>query len=259
MGEVDVLTVREDAVSWVGLVRLGAWAALLSVAMILLQIAIYLLWPPPDTTVGLFELFVENPLYGLVTLDVLYVVSNVLAFLVYLALAVVLWRVGRSAVVVALSFGVLGMAAYMASIRPVEMLSLARSYEAAGPAERVALVAVGDGMLATWMGSAFDIYYFFNLVTLLVFAVLMYRSVVFSRATALWALVAALLMAVPSNFGMAGLVFALASLVPWSVFAVLAARRLLELVAERRPHRTGIGEDQEMRAALRSSGSTGEG
>ena len=45
----------------------------------------------------------------------------------------------------------------------------------------MALVATGDGMLATWMGTAFDIYYFFNLVTLLVFAVLMYRSAVFPR------------------------------------------------------------------------------
>ena len=31
-------------------------------------------------------------------------------------------------------------------------------------------------------------------------------------------------MAVPSNFGTVGLVFALASLVPWAVFAVLVAK-----------------------------------
>ena len=251
MTAVDVRTVRVDAIGWSGLVKLGAWAALTSVVMIVLQIAIYLLWPPPDTTVGFYDLLVENPLYGLITLDVLYVVSNVLAFLVYLALAVVLWRAGRSAVVVALSFGVLGMAAYLASVRPVEMLSLAKAYEAAGPAERVALIAVGDGMLATWTGSAFDIYYFFNLVTLLVFAVLMYRCAVFSRATAHWALAAALLMAVPSNFGTVGLAFALASLVPWSVFAVLASRRLFELVAGGPAVPTGSGKVAPAHAALR--------
>ncbi|QCU78605.1 hypothetical protein E7744_10905 [Citricoccus sp. SGAir0253] len=33
----------------------------------------------------------------------------------------------------------------------------------------------------------------------------------------------------PSNAGVVGLVFALASLLPWSVFAVLAGRRLLVL------------------------------
>ncbi|WP_123915229.1 hypothetical protein [Georgenia muralis] len=58
---------------------------------------------------------------------------------------------------------------------------------------------------------------------------LMYRSSVFGRPTAVWGLVAASLMAVPSNFGTVGLVFAMASLVPWAVFAVLVARRLLEL------------------------------
>jgi hypothetical protein len=91
-------------------------------------------------------------------------------------------------------------------------------------------------MLATWTGTAFDIYYIFNLVTLLVFAVLMYRSDVFTRATAVWGLVAAALMAVPSNFGTVGLIFALASLLPWAVFAVLVARGLFALAATAHSH-----------------------
>jgi hypothetical protein len=67
--------------------------------------------------------------------------------------------------VIALAFGVLGMAAYMASPRPIEMLQLARSYAEADPAKQLALQATGEGMLATWTGTAFDIYYIFNLVT----------------------------------------------------------------------------------------------
>lgn len=237
MVAADEGIVRRDAQEWTGLVVTGAWVALASVVLIVLQIAIYRIWPPPQTTVQFFEVLLNNPLRGVIALDVLYIVSNLLAFLLYFALAVVLWRVSRSAVVVALAFGVLGMAAYMAWPRAVEMLRLAQAYGEAGAAERVALVATGDGMLATWMGTAFDTYYFFNLVTLLIFAVLMFRSTVFTRATALWGLVAAVLMAVPSNFGTVGLIFALASLVPWSVFAVLVARRLLRLVAESSPRR----------------------
>ena len=229
MVAVDERRVRDDLSPWSGLLVTGAWVALASVALIIVQVGIYLVWPPPETTVELFEVLLDNPVRGVLALDALYIVSNLLAFLLYLALAVVLWRVSRSAVVVALAFGVLGMAAYMASPRPVEMLTLARAYGEAGPAEQVVLVATGDGMLATWMGTAFDVYYFFNLVTLLVLAVLMYRSSAFSRATAVWGLVAAALMAVPSNFGTVGLVLAMASLAPWAVFAVLVARRLLEL------------------------------
>lgn len=231
MTVINAQAVRLDVKSWKGLVVTGAWAALAAVALIVIQIGIYVVWPPPETTAGFFEVLVANPLRGLLALDLLYIVSNLLAYLLYFALAVVLWRVSRSGVVLALAFGVLGMAAYMASARPVEMLLLARAHSQADPVEQVALVAAGDGMLATWTGTAFDIYYFFNLVTLLIFAMLMYRSAVFTRATAVWGLVAAALMAVPSNFGTVGLVFALASLLPWAVFAVLAGARLLRLTA----------------------------
>lgn len=233
MVTVDSRQLRDDVREWSGLVRTGAWAAAVSVVLIVVQIVVYVVWPPPETTAGHFAELLANPVRGLLGLDLLYIVSNLLAYLLYFALAAVLWRVSRSAVVVALAFGVLGMAAYMASPRPIEMLTLAQAYAGADDAERVALLATGDGMLATWMGTAFDIYYLFNLVTLLILALLMYRSTVFTRATAVWGLVAAALMAVPSNVGTVGLVLALASLVPWSVFAVLVARRLWELTVEK--------------------------
>ncbi|MDT0165764.1 DUF4386 family protein [Actinotalea sp. AC32] len=238
----DEVPAPGGADGWVGLLRVGAWAAVASVGLIVVQVGIYVLWPPPTTTEGFYLLLVERPLQGLLALDLLYVVSNLLAYLLYFALGVVLWRVSRSAVVVALAFGVLGMAAYTASPRPVEMLHLAQSYAGATPDERVALLAVGDGMLATWMGTAFDIYYLFNLVTLLVLALLMLRSPLFGRATAVWGLVAAVLMAVPSNVGVVGLWFALASLVPWSVFALLVWRSLVRLAdASRAGERSVVG------------------
>lgn len=228
---VEDETLVETVRQWLGVVVTGAWAALASVAMIVIQVVIFMMWPPPDTAQGMFEVLVENPLRGLLALDLLYVVSNLLAYLLYLALAVVLWRVSRSGVVLALAFGVLGMAAYMASARPVEMLQLAQSYAAADGGGREALLAVGDGMLATWKGTAFDVYYFFNLVTLLILALLMYRGDVFGRGTAVWGLAAAVLMAVTSSFGTVGVVFSLASLLPWAVFAVLVGRRLFAVVA----------------------------
>lgn len=260
--------IGSDVRQWRGLVRTGAWAALASVAFIAVQIAIYLLWPPPDTAEEFFRELNDNPVVGLLMLDALYPLSNVLTLLFYGALAVPLWRVSRSAVTIALALGGVGMASFMASVRPVEMLQLARTYAEAAPAERVALAATGEGMLATWTGSAFDVYYLLNCAALLIFGLLILRSAsrhrapvsskpvssqpvsgnaapsnsassqpvsggpVFSRATAVWGLAAAVLMAVPSNVGTVGLAFALASLVPWAVFAVLGARRLLALCRE---------------------------
>ncbi|HZK05521.1 MAG TPA: hypothetical protein VFC82_06675 [Actinomycetaceae bacterium] len=227
MDETSDHEFRSDVRKWNGLVRTGAWAAIVSVALIVLQIVAFVIWPPPETVAEFYEMLIEQPLQGLLALDVIYPLSNLLTYLVYLALAVVLWRVSRSAVVIALAFGTLGMAAYTASPRPVEMLQLAGIYATADPGGQEALLAAGEGMLAIWRGTAFDVYYILNFVALLIFSVLVLRSPVFGRATALWGLAAAVLMAVPSNFGTVGLIFALASLLPWSVFALLVARKLL--------------------------------
>jgi len=73
------------------------------------------------------------------------------------------------------------------------------------------------------------VYYVLNGIALVVFVVLMFRSDIFSRATAWWGVVAAILMTVPTNFGVVGLVFAISSLVPWMVVSVLVAGRFRAL------------------------------
>ncbi len=229
MATIDTVGVRDDLRQWRGLLVTGAWCAFASVLGIVVQIPIHVIWPPPGSTAGFFELLLDNPLGGLVALDVLYIVSNALMYLVYLALAVVLWRVSRSAVVIAIAFCIVGIAAYMSSPRPVEMLSLAQAYDGADAGTRTALLATGDGMLATWAGTGYDIYYYFTFVTLAILAVLMLRSSIFSRATAVWGLASAVLMTVPTNFGAVGMAFAIASLAPFSVFAALVGLRLLRL------------------------------
>ena len=229
MTDVHTATVRADALQWRGLLVTGAWCAFAGVVLIVVEISRFLIWPPPSSTAGFYDLLLDNPVLGLLTLDLLFVVGNTLTLLVHIALAVALWRVNRSAVVIALAFAVVGAAAFVSSTRPVEMLTLAHAYADAGAAERTALLATGDGMLATWTGTGYDVYYFFGCATLLILAVLMLRSSIFTRATAVWGLVSAVLMAVPANFGQIGLAFAVLSLVPWSVFAILVWRRLLHL------------------------------
>jgi hypothetical protein len=88
-------------------------------------------------------------------------------------------------------------------------------------------------MLAGWMSTAFDIDYVLKGIALVVFVVLMFRSTNFSQATAGWGVVAAILMTVPTNFGVVGLVFAISSLVPWVVLSVFLAGRFRALSALR--------------------------
>lgn len=235
MVNVDATTARSDALQWRGLVVTGAWCAFAVVVMIVLEICRFLIWPPPPSTSEFFDLLLDNPALGLISLDLLFMVANTLTYFVYIALAVVLWRVNRSAVVIALAFGVVSTTAFMASVRPVEMLTLAHAYADADPTSRTALLAAGDGMLATWTGTAYDVYYFFGFATLLILTVLMLRSSIFGRATAVWGLASASLMAVPANFGQVGLLFSVVSLVPWSVFAILVWRQLLHLARPAEP------------------------
>ena len=83
--------------------------------------------------------------------------------------------------------------------------------------------------IAGWKGTAFVTYYLLGAAVLLILAWLLRRTTAFGRSAAWWALASGLLMLVPSPFGTPGMVFAIASLLPWSVFCVLAGRRLLRL------------------------------
>lgn len=212
-----------------GLLRCGGWAALASVALTVAQLIIFVIWPPVNTVGEVFRLMVEQPLLGLLSVDLLYVVNNVAVWLFYLGLAVCLWEVSRSGTVIAVGLGTLQMAAYFASNPALELFLLGRSHATAGPDARPSLIAAGEGALARWNGTAFVTYYLLGAAVLLIMAGLLRRTPALGRSTWWWALAAGLLMLVPSSFGTLGMVFALASLVPWSVFCIVAGRRLLRL------------------------------
>jgi hypothetical protein len=57
--------------AWKPLYRIGAVAALIMVVFIVIEIPIYLAWPPPSTVIGYFTLFQNNRLLGLLNLDLL--------------------------------------------------------------------------------------------------------------------------------------------------------------------------------------------
>lgn len=225
---------------WRGVLRVGGWAALASVALTFVQVWIYVQWPPPETVEGFYALLGERPFLGLLSLDLLYIVNNTIVLLVYLGLFAVLRRVYPSTVTIGLLLGAVGMAAYMASNTSLEMLSLANAYDTADATGQIALIGAGEAMLALFEGTAFDVYYVLSAVALFLFAGSMLRSRLFSRATGFWGLAAAVLMVVPSSAGTVGMVFALGSLIPWVVFSVLTGRQLLHLGSTGRASGAGL-------------------
>lgn len=207
--------------NWAKLYEIGGIAAFVIVLIIPIQIVIYTVFPPPETTMGFIDLFHENWMIGLLSLDFLYYIDNLLLVLVYLGLFAALRKVDYANMLIAVIIGFIGIAAYYASTVGFEMLSLSKQYYSEGSIEfRQQLLATGHGLIAKYKGTAFDVYYVCNAITLLMISKTMFKSKTFGKATAVWGLIAGIFMMIPSTAGTIGLIFSLISLIPWIVFSI---------------------------------------
>jgi hypothetical protein len=158
---------------WHELYRVGAIAGSLMLATIPAAILAYALWPPPydGPITEWFTLYQQSWLQGLLGLDLLFLVCNVLMIPLLLALYVALKRASESLMALALALGLVGVATYFSSNPAIQMLLLSNRHEAAtSDAERAALLAAGEAMLATFEGTSFTVYYLLSAIALLIIA-----------------------------------------------------------------------------------------
>jgi hypothetical protein len=215
---------------WKSLYKVGAVAALTVLVLMSIQIVVLIVWPPPSTVIGWFNLFQTNKLVGLLDMDLLLIVDYALLGLVFLAFWTVLRRVNQSFMAIALVFELVGIATYFASTAAFEVLSLSNQYAlAATDAERSVLLAVGQVMFAIWQGTAFNISYIISAIALLIVSVIMVRSSIFSKVTAYMGILASLLMFVPPTVGSIGVFLSLISLIPTAIWLILIARKFFQL------------------------------
>jgi hypothetical protein len=215
---------------WKSLYKVGAVAALTVLVLMSIQIVVLIVWPPPSTVIGWFNLFQTNKLVGLLDMDLLLIVDYALLGLVFLAFWTVLRRVNQSFMAIALVFELVGIATYFASTAAFEVLSLSNQYAlAATDAERSVLLAVGQVMFAIWQGTAFNISYIISAIALLIVSVIMVRSSIFSKVTAYMGILASLLMFVPPTAGSIGVFISLISLIPTAIWLILIARKFFQL------------------------------
>lgn len=215
---------------WRTLYRIAAAAAVGVLALVPVQMLVFVRWPPPDSVADWFALYQQNVVIGLIDMDLLLIVDQVLIAIVCLALCVSLWRVSRAWISIALLFAVVACATYIASNPAFEMLRLSHRFEAATtPMQHMQALSAGEAMIATWLGSSFATGYVLGALAFLIIAVVMLRSDVFSRATGYLGLVFALLSIVPASAGRLGLVMSLLSLVPMWLWLALLAQRLWAL------------------------------
>lgn len=225
-----------DDVDAQGLHRLGAVAALVVLALVPVQVAVFLATPPPTTVDGWLALFADQPLLALVHMDGLLVVDQVLTAVVFLALAVALRRTRPSMLALALLFEVLAVASYVASNGALAMLALSGAWtRAATDAERATIVAAGRAIVATSVGTGFGVGYVLGGLALVSLAVPLFRDARFGRGLAALTAVMGALMLVPPTVGTFGLVLSLVSLVPLLPWLAMVARRLWTLGPEPMP------------------------
>jgi hypothetical protein len=224
----EAKTEMADA-NWEWLYKAGGAAALLSVVFFPIQIIVFLVSPPPDTIIGWFNLFQTNKLIGLLDLDLLLIVDQALAILIFLALYIALRRVNESFMAIGIAFGLISAALFIASNPAFAMLSLSDQYAAAATdAQRTVFLAAGQAMLATWQGSAFQVSYLLGSVAPILISAVMLRSKLFSKATAYLGILAnviALGLYVPKI----GVYISVFSVVFLWVWYILIARRLFQL------------------------------
>jgi hypothetical protein len=246
----DSMTAEAQDRAWGPLYRIGAGVALTMLILMPIAVIGFVIAPPPATASDSFALFQRNGLLGLLSLDLIYMFEVLLGGLLLLVLCVALRRISPSLVTVALFLNAIATAIYFASNPAFEMLALSRRHaEAMTDAQKAMFLAAGEGMLATYQGTAYDVSYVVGGLAGLTVAVVMVRSQLFSRATAYLGLAMGLLALIPPTLGTVGLVAAFVYLGPLVAWLVLIARALMRLgglpigrVAERR---AGPGREQQ--------------
>ena len=176
---------ENDSSSWKSLYKMGGFAALLSLVFLPIQISVYLINPPPDTVLGWFNLFNEKPLIGLLDLDLLLVVDQVLVMLIFLALYIVLRQTSKSLILIGLVFGLVTTVLLIGSNPAIAMHTLSNQYfSTVNETVRMMTLAAGQAMITNWTGSAFHTSYILGSIAAIVISVAMLHNRSFSKAAA---------------------------------------------------------------------------
>jgi hypothetical protein len=124
-------------------------------------------------------------------------VEYALVGLLFLAVCAALWRANRSTMLVATTCGLIGITVYFASNQAFAMLSLSENYAASTTdAQRATFQAAGEALLAVnnpgalHQGTGIYLSLFLVLLAGLMMSVVMLRSNVFSKVTAVTGILA---------------------------------------------------------------------
>jgi len=217
---------------WKDLYRWGGIAAVAAIVAIVLGVVAFIIWPYSPNSVSTVEVYAQvltDRMGALMSLDLLYLVSNLFAIPLVLAMYVALRKVNESYALIAMVLGVMALVLLLAA-RPIfEVVTLADRYAAAaGEAERNILLAAGEPLLALFTGTSYYVSYFLGTLSLLIYAFLMLERKIFSKPTA-WVGIVTNIVAFGMFIPVVGMPLAFLSLVGLVTWNVQLARRFFQL------------------------------
>jgi len=224
---------RAESVSsgWSSLYKLGGISSLLLVAIVIIQLIVFSIAPPPlgGTAIDWFILFQKNPILGLIHFEFLMIIYVILCIPIALALYNLLRRASPSWTAIYLILSLLGVMCFIAARPAFEMLYLSNGYAAAETElQKATFLAAGEAKVATFHGTAFYINYILGSLTGLIISWVMLKTTLFSKATAYVRIASSICdfgLFVPT-IGMFIAIFSMLFLVIWNI---MIARRLFQL------------------------------
>jgi len=216
---------------WSSLYKLGGISSLLLVAIVIIQLIVFTIAPPPldGTAIDWFILFQKNPIIGLIHFEFLMIIYVILCISIALSLYTLLRRVNPSWTAIYLILSLLGVMCFIAARPAFEMLHLSNGYAAAETEmQKAAFLAAGEAKVATFHGTAFYINYILGSLTGLIISIVMLKTTLFSKATAYIRIASSVCdfgLFVPT-IGMFIAIFSMLFLVIWNI---MIARRLFQL------------------------------
>ena len=143
--------------------------------------------PMPEDALGFITLMHDNPVIGLLHMDLLYILNNTFLIFFYFVLFMTLNPKHKSMLNIALITGIVGAILYYTSNRSVEMLLLSDKYfSTTDPTLRLSYIAIAESYLDIWKGTAFNTYYFLSAISLILFSIEMLKSSFYKKYRDHW-------------------------------------------------------------------------
>jgi len=211
------------------LFKIAWYIGLAMVLLIPIQMIVFIAAPPPTTVEGVFELYHHSIFLGLLSLDILYIINNLFIVVIFLTLFIILYHEKPTTTTLALTFGLIGNACYYPSNPAFEMLTLSKKFYAAQPAQQHIFLAAGEALMAGYTGTSFDVYYELGALAIILFSYAILKSPHFKKSIGIWGLLSGIFMIIPSSAGLLGMIIAVISLLPWTIFIILLMKKFKEL------------------------------